>query len=292
MSQIPTEKAVEELHGIPAGQWPSPVKAKVMRAVWRSMGRVPGIGGVLLTRSLRHWQQGRAMIPAALVLSVLDEQLLIRVNPADLTHRLAAVSWGQDGIKSHDFRESFVAEGDLSGYLSPLKQDRLTAEIDQLFACHFRWRETASWVMLAQRLRERGRFVHNNVRIASLSDLDAYFQRYAELAESIQTHGYRLRRELTSGAAASSGFARSWRIERGEEEVGVAIGPKGEIWRYRGGYHRTAIARNLGLETMPVQVKLVHGDWLRREMAGKGLNLPFTTSIRNIMKCKKHPKFG
>jgi len=254
------------------GRWPSPLKAKVMRAAWRTTGSVPGIGRALLNRSFRRWQQGHGMVPAALALSVLDEQLLFRVNPASLTHRLAAVSWHDDGRRRHDFRDSFVTEGDLSGYLSPLIQDRLTAEIDQLFACRFRWRETLSWEALVQRLEARGRFVHNNVAMSSLADIDAYFRRYVALTEAIQVKGYRLRRELKAGAAASTGSARPWRIERGEEEVGVAIGRNGELWRYRGGYHRTAIARNLGLKKMPVQVKLVHGDWLRRELACKSWN--------------------
>ena len=183
---------------------------------------------------------------------------MIQVTPASLKERLAAVGYGKDGGVTHDFRSHFLFEGDCAHLLTPIQQSRLDDEINQLFAQQMNWRKIQAYSYLRRRLKEGKPFRHNNVLMGTQADIDRYFERYVRLTESIDRHGYKTREELKRVSKTS--MKRRWWMEAGEQEVGVAIGPAGEVWRFGGGYHRTAIARNLGLKSMPVRVRLVHGD--------------------------------
>ncbi len=76
--------------------------------------------------------------------------------------------------------------------------------------------------------------------------LENYFRRYYEIFEDMKTNGYKSQRELGGN----------------DQEIGVAIGRKGNILHFWTGQHRLAMAKILGLETVPVVVHLVHYRWL------------------------------
>ena len=247
-----------------SGKWPRSVADQLARPFWSAAGACPGLGPWLLNKRMGIWEQNRSTIPAALATGVLGDRLLINVAPVSLQERLAAVGYTADRIATHDFHSQFVFHGDCKHLLAPISQSLLDDEINQLFANQMIWAETSAYHRLYQRLREQGAFRHNNVSMESLRDIDRYFERYVRLAESISQYGYKSRNELQQ--SHGKGMKRLWWLEVGEQEVGIAIGPAGEVWRFGGGYHRTAIARNLGLESMPVQIRLVHGEWLYRGM--------------------------
>lgn len=74
--------------------------------------------------------------------------------------------------------------------------------------------------------------------------LDTYVRRYELLADSYQRHGY------LSGQA--------------EEEVGVAIGPEGQLFKASQGQHRFGLALVLQLPSIVAEVQYVHAEWWRR----------------------------
>ena len=223
-----------------------------------AVGACPGVGSWLLDQRLNAWEKHRHPVPAALAEQVLGEKLIAWVSPSSLTTRLAAVGYAKDGSISHDWRSQFIFDGEFEHLLSPVNNSKLDEEINQLFAEQMNWRTTQAYHDLHKHLNVRGSLRHNNVLIREQADLDRYFERYVRLAEIINKHGYKTRAELSR--VRRSSMKRQWWIETGEQEVGVAIGPDGEVWRFGGGYHRTAIARNLGLDAMPVRVRLVHAE--------------------------------
>ncbi|MCL6270776.1 hypothetical protein M3P05_12660 [Sansalvadorimonas sp. 2012CJ34-2] len=252
---------------VKGGRWPVPVKKKFPRLVRGAVGSCPGLGPAMAEYQFWQWKLSRKeTISAALVLQALEDSLTCHISPQDLQMRLAAVQFGDDDRVEYDLRDQFICSGNMSDKLSPISESRLNREIDELFACEMDWRKTQSYQNLQKRLQDSGAFRHNNVSIAEPAHIDQYFERYVRLTDSIERHGYQSRRDLRTQHRKS--VSRRWRLEQGEEEVGVAIGPRGEIWRYRGGYHRTAIARNLGLASMPVMIKLVHEECLRSCLAG------------------------
>jgi len=103
--------------------------------------------------------------------------------------------------------------------------------------------------------------------------IEAYFRYCIDLIQSVQKDGVVSRASLGI-------FGRIWLDHRGarplaldsvERDVGVAITESGRLVRHLGGKHRTAVAHALGLSQMPVELRLVHVGWLRREMERTGL---------------------
>ena len=125
--------------------------------------------------------------------------------------------------------------------------------------------------MLA-RLSDEGPFVRNYIRLARPEDVQIYLQHYVDVIESVREHGL-LRKSQCAGVRdrGTVGGLRSRYHQLIETDVGVAIDRDGRLHRFRGGFHRTAIAKGLGLDRMPVAVKLVHAEWLKGVMAKTGL---------------------
>jgi ParB-like chromosome segregation protein Spo0J len=90
-------------------------------------------------------------------------------------------------------------------------------------------------------------------RLRTRADVDEYFERFVALFRSIEQHG------VVRRAAGR------------DRDIGVALGPWGDLVRLPGGQHRLAIASVLGLERIPVQIRMVHADLLRRRMDGREL---------------------
>jgi hypothetical protein len=87
--------------------------------------------------------------------------------------------------------------------------------------------------------------------------IDLYFERFSALFRSIREHG----------VLSYNRLRERERAEPGERNVGVAIGCDGQLYRLPGGQHRTAIAKVLGLPSMPVEVRLIHTKWLSGVMS-------------------------
>lgn len=73
------------------------------------------------------------------------------------------------------------------------------------------------------------------------------------LYQSMKKNGYKSQRELVNAGTDSS---LSW-----DCEVGVAIDGTGEIVWVKRGSHRVRMAKLLGIDTIPVQVRIRHPEW-------------------------------
>ena len=241
------------------------------RAFWRAVGRTAAGRAVArraLERGLRIATERRAgsYVPYELVSAAFGRDLVISIPPAGLTHWMLSHARGPDGAIL--LRDSFLAAGDWRPLVHDLCHSSLVREVQEMFAADLDHRRTASYEALVDAVRSKGAIGHNYVHMDSPDKVDAYFEHHRWLIDSIRKHGLLPRREVADNPLiAPNGRAyRPKRLERKEEDVGVAIGPNGELYRFRGGFHRTAIAQCLGLERMPVAVKLVHADWLLRKM--------------------------
>ncbi len=57
-----------------------------------------------------------------------------------------------------------------------------------------------------------------------------------------------------------------------ERDIGVAIDADGRLVRHTNGKHRMAAALALGIERIPVEIRLVHTGWLARQSERLGLS--------------------
>lgn len=84
----------------------------------------------------------------------------------------------------------------------------------------------------------------DNKRLDTRERVLAFLQQQLELFHSLAREGFR--------------------PERAADELKVAIGRNGEIYKANGGRKRLMASRILGLETVPLRIAYIHCDWLQR----------------------------
>lgn len=222
----------------------------------------------------------RYAVPFALAERVLGEAAIIDADPRSIDRWLISEAKSEERIESP--RDHFLIDGRLGSLTRPLHQSGLDREVREFIDCQGDYRQTNVFQTFSRRLREEGAFPSNGVAFRKLDDVEAYCRHHLRLIESIREYGVVRRAQLASiGRLAERSTSNAAFLEHVETDAGVAVGPGGRLLRYRGGFHRTAAARELGLASMPVQVKLVHLGWLRKIMRETGLP-PYDALIEGL----------
>ncbi|WP_132255552.1 hypothetical protein [Methylobacterium segetis] len=197
--------------------------------------------------------------------------LLIGIDPARLEHQL--IDTVRAGAEATRLSHWFLDRGDWSGALVRLGDSDVGREIDAVFDHAEQPEEAPAFRALLAHAEAGHAQVRNGLALADAATIRAYFAHNAALRASIERDGLKPRSEVAARTArAFSGSAvRSRKAERLERDIGIAIGAEGEPIRMIGGHHRTAIARRLGLPRIPVQIRLVHAEWLRGWISRTGL---------------------
>ncbi len=212
----------------------------------------------------------RYAVPFALAERVLGGAAIIDADPRAIDRWLLSEAKSEQGIEAP--RDHFFVDGRWDSLTYPLQVSDLDQEVREFIACRGDYRQTRVFLALSGRLREEGAFSSNGVAFRKLDDIEAYCRHHLRLIDSIREHGVVRRSRLAGiGRPAERSTSNAAFLELVETDAGVAVGPGGKLLRYRGGFHRTAAARELGLASMPVQVKLVHLRWLRKIIRETGL---------------------
>lgn len=195
----------------------------------------------------------RAGVAYGLAESYFGDALLLEVPPRAIRgHVPGEIQVGRTAVKARRF---FAVSGDWDLDPEPFDHHRTAVEMRAVVRYGARFRESEAYARLVQYMRRGVPRRHSRQWLDSVEKVDAYFERYLVLAEHIRAHGFRSQRELGGSDA----------------EIGVAVGSRGELLRFRKGGHRLALARLLDLDRVVVSVRFVHPEWLRGEMRrGRG----------------------
>jgi hypothetical protein len=163
---------------------------------------------------------------------------VVRVPTKDVAYTLL-------GIQSHiPWRKKlFVRNGD---WRSSLVSYRGHEAVWQIFVEGRPYRETDQYREM-RRLVDSGNPGPPWPWCRAPEDVEQYFRNLFSAYEDIRDNGYRSQAELGTGKA--------------HDEVGVNIGPGGELAVIRGGTHRLAMAHVLNVPIIPAVVFGVHRDW-------------------------------
>jgi tetratricopeptide (TPR) repeat protein len=158
---------------------------------------------------------------------------------------------------------AFLAEKSSESLLRPVSHTAIDQEMADLADAHFDFRHTEAYAQLMQLARAGSPGRRNFVPLAYTAAIDWYFLHYLDLIRSIAANGMVPQSSLASARLPSDFDKQVFRApgERKIRDIGVMIDRDGQLLRYGDGYHRFAIARMLGLATVPVQVLRVHGAW-------------------------------
>lgn len=186
----------------------------------------------------------------------IDPLKLIYIDPSEVTHLISK----QETVFSYPKHVSFVADGDWDMNLKPLDQYDLYRGFEAHFLYGVSWEETDWYDRVCQQI-ESGRtkwgFTSENEFQNRLAELDALYK-------TIKKQGYLTQREI---------LLRDYEdpINRSERksvpvhcpelmEVTVVINREGEVL-FHDGRNRFSIARILGIDRIPVRVRLRHENW-------------------------------
>lgn len=139
-------------------------------------------------------------------------------------------------------------------------------EARQLHHAQLDYRRTRVYARCMEQAQAGTPVWRNQMPLRTPEQIQDYFERFVALFESIKAQGVRPIGRLTAAESARFGPSpsRRWKTQWGERDIGVALGPDGQMLLLPGGKHRWSVATVLKLSHVPAQVRMVHVDWLRQ----------------------------
>jgi hypothetical protein len=200
----------------------------------------------------------------------LRGQLIVDVDPATLRFRLKHRSDATSATRY--LQDKFAGGGAWSELLEPLSASSTHREVAEIVATGYDYRRTRAYASALRHAAAGDPIRRNFVALRTAALVESYFRLTTELCRSIRDQGV-MRRSACPGlfnVVCHPRVRLPW-VELTESEIGVAVDAQGQIYRFGSGKHRTAAAQAIGLRTMPVEIRMVHISWLRRQIADSGL---------------------
>ena len=193
-----------------------------------------------------------------------------------LVHQISPTALHVWLIKTESFGKKLVQAGEWR-MVRRMSQHPVYQRMEQLVQYGRAYREMPVYASLLTQALKGTPHICNEVALNSETVLDVYFERYLQLIESIRRSGVLPRERLVASTddplvrLPTSEIIRLPGADDGPKDIRVAIGPNGELLQMGSGRHRTAIAQVLGLERIPVEIRLMHVEWLSKlvERSGK-----------------------
>jgi hypothetical protein len=211
--------------------------------------------------------------------------LHLEVDPLSLKRRIA--DWVHDERGAMRWVGSaFLDAADWSAALTPLAKSPIHREMQEIVAAGKNLRDTRVYRTFLRAIALGRPSRRNNVVLDNAEAIEAYLHYCRDLIKSMRKRGvvrhsrsfafHRLRLKHRD--------ARSPVHDSTERDIGVAVAADGELIRHLGGKHRTAIALALKLPSLPVEVRMVHVQWLARQVERTGLppHLALVDGLREL----------
>jgi len=203
------------------------------------------------------------LISRQLAEAALGSQLRVDVETVAVTHRMH--DWVRCGASISHTGDFFLSTANWRPLLSAVAHSPVLEEARQLHEASFRFQQTASFAHYIRCKREGHPLIRNKVRLDTDARVNAYFARFIALFESISNHGFlRLREarrlpENLDRPSSIRGLFTLW----GEKDLGIALSADHGVSLLPGGKHRLAVAKVLGLDRIPVTIRMLHVSWLK-----------------------------
>lgn len=237
------------------------------------------------TLRARPAQGGAVSAPCALWF--FGEALSLRVPTAVLRHRLSdRVAVEGRGMW---LGQRFLDAGAWGDILQPLTSSAVHREMLDLARHGENFRDMPAYRRMVARAEAGRPMVHNTVVLSDRDVIDRYFTHYLQFLDGVREHGILSRKQARSSLGMGA-VARVRRLytEWVERDIGVAVTAEGRLVRFLSGSHRFAFACAAKVPDVPVEVRLVHVEWLAKQVAETGLP-PHEAVIAGVRSLKLDP---
>ncbi|MXN49431.1 hypothetical protein GR138_30015 [Shinella kummerowiae] len=200
------------------------------------------------------------------------DTLLLMIDPKTVNQRLHDHLF--DGERVRWIGQYFVDGSDWKPITRPLHGSRSHSEIVELSQFGRDFRRGPRYLHYVDKIKRGDMLKRNRVEIDTIEKLDSYFEYYLALIKSIETKGivHHSIFGLFNHTGRGHRWTRSFWQDLAERPIGVAINADGRLVRHSSGKHRMAAALALGVNRIPVEIRLVHARWLSRQ--SERLTLP------------------
>ncbi|KPQ25797.1 MAG: ParB-like nuclease domain [Halomonas sp. HL-48] len=179
-------------------------------------------------------------LPRGEVERTLQDKLIIHVNPREL---IRSVHWNELPKRRRPSSSTFIWDGDWDLQRGDLRYgSRYRFVSDLVHHRHDLIRSEA--FQRFKRLVDENRpwsSHQQGLLLDSEERILAYLRVYLAFMDDMAEHGFDM--------------------DRGKDDLGVAVSREGKLIKINRGLHRLAMAQYLGLQTVPVKVKAVHRVW-------------------------------
>ncbi|WP_027339413.1 hypothetical protein [Halonatronum saccharophilum] len=193
-----------------------------------------------------------------------NDPLVINVNPGKVdlystkphSHfkkRCKKISWGKSLKnflldKEELIRQLYFISGDWDLKASSYRDYETYKYMKEIYESDD-YTQTQRYKDLMEVIDKGEKFKHKGPKMKTKEDVrERYFKRYLKVFKSMEENGY------LPGKAIDIGFA--------------AIGRNGEVIKMQRGRHRLAIAKLVGVESIPLKVIYIHPKWVEKEAIG------------------------
>jgi len=200
-------------------------------------------------------------VPYSLIKGHYQEKLVLDVETLRIQNWLRSKAILNDEYIA--LKDCFVGGGDWSQIIEPLTASKLHTEAYEVYKFRLNFLEIPTYQRLCKMIKKNHQVLHNYCLLKNEEDLKSYFEHYLAVLESIERHGLVRQNKFSP---SELGWKRKKARTYWHEDIGVAVGHDGELYRFRGGTHRFVFARCLGIKWIPVTVKIIHINWLKHVM--------------------------
>lgn len=226
-------------------------------------------------------------VSAPYALWYFGEALCLRVPTAAVHQRLP----DRIVVDGHSvwLGQRFLDAGDWKEAVRPLTSSAVHREMLELAKHGASFRDMPTYQRMVARAEAGRPVVHNTVVLTDRDVIDRYFTHYLQFLDGVREHGILSRKQARSSLGMGA-VARVRRLytEWVERDIGVAVTAEGRLVRFLSGSHRFAFACAAKVPDVPVEVRLVHVEWLAKQVAGTGLP-PHEAVIAGLRSLKLDP---
>ena len=193
-----------------------------------------------------------AYLDQSVAFQEIGDSLVFKSQPNQITKMVKKeYKVGNDLLQNNSFFKYFIVGGNWNLEFSNFAEDRNFLEMQELIHFKEEYAKSNSFKRCVNELKDGNpQKNHLGEEFKSLEDVRETFEYYLKLIRDMKTNGYVKQNHLTFGKADS--------------EIGVAISPNSELFHFRTGHHRLAIAKAVNLEHVYVKVHFVHKLWVDR----------------------------
>lgn len=215
-----------------------------------------------------HERGETACIASAHARWFFGDTLVFWTDPAGLSVRL--LDRVHDGRAAVRLAARFVDAGDWRDATEPVSELDEDKDMRELVEYGAGYPESPTFGLMMRGVQQDKPARRYRSPLDTAEKVHAYFGYFLRVIESIREHGFREQAGLQE-VSPPAGVDVRGKFALRQRDIGVAMGAEGRLVRFLGGRHRLAIAQALGIPAVPVELRLVHLDWLADEVRRSGL---------------------